>query len=607
MAGLPGGVRAIGRRLGSPATGQVLVVIAAVLAASAAGLDNGFAYDDVVLIGDNARVHDLRWPWTYLGESYWGPLRGNDLYRPLTVLGFALQWAAGNGSPLPFHAVNVVLYAACALAVLALARALMPADQRAALLAATVFAVHPVHVEAVGNVVGQSELLASLLVVSAVLLYVRDRRVGPLRASTVVSIGSLYLTALLVKEHAIVLPLLLLAAEGALAPARPAGRADRVAIGRLFVLLALVVLSYLTARLSVIGDITGDAPHPGFAGLGVVERAWVMLGLVPDFARLLLWPARLSADYSPQLVSLHATPAVVHLSGLTIIVAGTAALVMASRRSRVARFASLWLALALVLPSNIPVATGVLLAERTLFLPSVGLALLLGMLLSAVWVTAPRRPLGPALVCALIVLGALRSSLRQKAWEDNAAVISTMIAEAPRLFRGHHLLGGTLAVRGAYDLAEPALRRAVERFPGSPEAQFDFARVLRLLGRCPEALSHFDAGLAVDPASQVGQVNRAMCLLETRRLQEARVRALEGLATGESPSAFRAIKWTADSMLLAADSADSRNLFARTGWAYDSTGPGGMNLPIRYVMPPALRAYGIMQDSLPFDAEGIPK
>lgn len=589
---------------GSRHVAMIVVILAAVVS-SAAGLDNGFAYDDLVVIADNARVHDLRWPWEYFGESYWGPARGDDLYRPLAILGFSLQWALRDGSPLPFHVMNVVLYAACSVGVLWLARLVMPAA--AALLAALVFAVHPVHVEAVGNVVGQAELIVAIAMIAAMGLYIRDRRSGPLRGWTTIWIALLYLGGLLVKEHAVVLPLLLLTAELTIVR-RPRTRDDMAAIRLLLLLMTLMLVAYLTLRLSIIGGLTGDVPHPGIADLGVWSRAWVMLGLVPDLVRVLLWPARLSADYSPQLVAVLPTPALAHVPAALILLTLGALLVVSARRSHAAAFGALWLAVGLLLPSNLPVPTGVLMAERTLFLPSVGLALLLGLAFAALWRShrawAPAARVG---ICAVLAMGAMRSSARQGAWQDNAAVISTMLAKAPTLYRGHQMLGQTIAVRDEFQLAEPALRRAMELYPGSSVAQLDYARVLQLLGQCEMALPHFDAALRLDPASQIGQVNRAICLLQIGRLHEARLRALQGLASGESPTAYQAIRWTADSMLLAADSADSRNLFARTGREFERNGEGRVRLPIRYVLPPARDSSGNMQQSSRSDSERTPK
>lgn len=582
------------------------LVLVAVLAASAAGLDNGFAYDDVLLIVDNERVQGWRWPWEFLGESYWGPMRRDSLYRPLTLWAFSAQWAVGGGSPLAFHAASVVLYAATSLAVLALARAVLaPA---AATLAALAFAVHPVHVEAVGNVVGQAELIAALTVVLALALHARDRRSGALRGITVAAIAALYAVGLLVKEHAIILPVLVLIAEACFRGGTFKGGPGTWARTRLLLLaLAAVAVAYLSARLAVIGALTGDVPFAAFRGLGMAERAWVMLALAPEFARLLLWPARLYADYSPQLVALWPAPAIAHLAGAAVLVGALATLVLGLRRSPVVAFGMLWLAVTVGLVSNVVFPTGVLMAERILFLPSVGLVLAVGPLLALAWhPSVPRQAAtaGRVAVVSLLVVGAMRSAARQSAWEDNAAVISTLVADAPMNFRGHFLLGETFIQMNRWPEGEASLRRATELYPDFGRAQLDLARVLQLSGQCRSALPHFRRGLALERDDQVGLVSLTICLLQLRRPSEARQVALDGAASGGSPSVFHMLKVTAESLLVTEDTIDGRNRFARQGRPFDRTG-APVHIPIRFEQ--VRGANRNLRELLPSGTERAPK
>jgi hypothetical protein len=185
---------------GNPLAWSVGLVVLVALAGSVSGLGNGFAYDDIPIILENPMVGSLHAPWEYLSDSYWGPSRGNSLYRPLTIAMFSLQWAVGGGAPFPFHLVNVLLYAGTAVAVLMLLRALLPSW--AALLGALVWAAHPVHVEAVANVVGQSEMLAGIPMLVAVTLYLRARRRGEFGARTLGAILGCYALALLSRNTA---------------------------------------------------------------------------------------------------------------------------------------------------------------------------------------------------------------------------------------------------------------------------------------------------------------------------------------------------------------------------------------------------------------------
>src|SRR5690606_29986906 len=134
----------------------LVLTCAVALAAYAPSLGNGFAYDDVPVILLDSRVHSLGNLAAILGQPYW-PAGGQELaiWRPLTTLSFAVDWALSSGAPLWFHLTNVLWHAAaCGLAFLLLS-ALFTTP--AALAGALIFAVHPVHAEAVANVVGRAE------------------------------------------------------------------------------------------------------------------------------------------------------------------------------------------------------------------------------------------------------------------------------------------------------------------------------------------------------------------------------------------------------------------------------------------------------------------
>ena len=161
------------RRWLLPATVALLA-----LAACITSIGHDFTYDDRYVIMMNDRVHSLRGFWRFFAQSYWPPKFGGDGYRPVVILLFALQWVVGGGAAWVFHLTNIVLAVATALAVYWMALALLPPI--GAWLAAALFAVHPVHVEVTGNMVGQAELMVGLSLVVAIGLYLRRRRDGTL-------------------------------------------------------------------------------------------------------------------------------------------------------------------------------------------------------------------------------------------------------------------------------------------------------------------------------------------------------------------------------------------------------------------------------------------
>ena len=102
-----------------------LVIVGVALAASVAGIRNQFTQDDVVLIAQHARIHDLANWRELLTAPFWPAPYSEDLYRPLTSLLLAVEWALGGGSPLLFRAVSYLLYAGAALGVFSLGRKLL--------------------------------------------------------------------------------------------------------------------------------------------------------------------------------------------------------------------------------------------------------------------------------------------------------------------------------------------------------------------------------------------------------------------------------------------------------------------------------------------------
>lgn len=542
---------------------SVLAVTLAAVVASAASLRNGFALDDVLLIETDALVHSLEAPWRLLTAAYWRLPPADTLWRPFGLLSFAIQWVAGGGAPFVFHAVSVLLYVGVALLALALLREIFPA--RAALASALVFAVHPVHVESVGNIVGQLELAVAASLLGALVLYLRARRRGVLTLGTGVLIAMLFVLGLGFKEHALLLPGFLLLAEltllrDALPPTR--GWAH---IRILFMVLLGLAVAWLLVRSGILGgDFAGDRPHRSLRGLSLGERSWVMLGILPEITRLLLWPARLYADYSPQFIRVLPTPAPWHLVGASILAAWGGALAWAWRRDRAMAFGLLWTPLALSLVANIVVPTGVLLAERTLFLASLGPVIAGGALFvrlaprigrSAWWSSSSARTASVAAGVALLGVVAAHSSARQLAWRDNTTLLTTLIVEAPENFRGHFWLGDSLLRAGELREGERAMMRAMALWPEHDGAPLGLAIYYQKNGLCGAALPLYRRVITLEPEKATPRFGEAGCLLSSGHFTEARAAALRAIAIGtRATRAFNVVILEADSALAASDS-----------------------------------------------------
>ncbi|MGD8729228.1 MAG: glycosyltransferase family 39 protein, partial [Gemmatimonadota bacterium] len=195
------------RRLGAPhrdPRSAALLVAVVACAVFANSFGNQYAYDDMPIVFANETIHS----WEALPGAvlapYWPNVYGKELglWRPVTTGALGVGWILGGGSPLVFHALNVLCHVAASVLVLLLLMHLMSLP--AALVAALVFAVHPIHVEAVANVVGFSEVASTAALLAACLIHVRSPERSGWGAA--LSIGLLYAIGFGAKESAVTLP-----------------------------------------------------------------------------------------------------------------------------------------------------------------------------------------------------------------------------------------------------------------------------------------------------------------------------------------------------------------------------------------------------------------
>ncbi len=457
-----------------------------------------FVYDDLHVIQNNAVLHSLTNWRAILRATWFGP----DLYRPVTELSFALDWAVSGGDPRWFHLVNVLLHALTTALVYLLARGGLSVVGAGA--AAMVFAVHPVHVEAVANVVGRAEVLAACFTVAAALAYRAD---GALAARgerntwrrAAASLGTLVATALglAAKETAFVIPGVLLLIDwfdGERRGERAGVRFTRH--GVLWVGSVALALEWLWLRSLIIGDMVGVHPAPGLEGEGLAGRVLVMAPVVLQYLRLLFVPARLSADYSPNFLPAAARLSAGAVLGLAALLVCVAVGVGVRRRAPMVTFGLAWIGGSVLIVSNLIVPSGVLLAERTLYLPSVGAALVLGWLVA--WTDASWARAGVALAGVLVALGMIRTETRVPAWRDNEHFFPQLVRDAPGSYRSYWVAGALAYGAGDRARGEALIRQAIVVYPLHPRVWETLAYQLEKDGRWLEAAQHFKTSFALD-------------------------------------------------------------------------------------------------------------
>jgi hypothetical protein len=467
----------------TPARSLAAVVALALLAILPflPGTRGGFFEDDFPIIYHNPALRDGRALWRVFGQDYWHERGRGGLYRPLTVLSYGIDrliWGAeptvGAPDPRGMHRTNLALHAAVSLLLLAILHRRMDSRTRA-WLGAALFAVHPVHTEAIVHLVGRAELLMALLFLAGFHLHGRS---GPARWLAPVC----YLGAMLSKESGVMLPaVLVIDAWLRSAPGQIGVWRSWRAQARALWPHAVALACYLTVRGLVLGATLSPprrfALHvPGqylaFPDPASGEIPLTMLHALGEYLLLLVAPVWLSADYSgfPHHVTL-ARP--VLLSGLAL--AGLLGAAWWSYRRGV-REPACWLAwflLTLLPVSNLLAVSGVVMAERLLYLPSVAVCALAGWGLGALGARHPVLAAAPG-GAALAVL-AMLSRDRAPLWNDPVALLEETVRRGR--YHGHIALTG---VAGEYarmiqedpareaELLKPALDAARRSVAASP-------------------------------------------------------------------------------------------------------------------------------------------
>ncbi|HEU4649724.1 MAG TPA: glycosyltransferase family 39 protein [Gemmatimonadales bacterium] len=484
------------------AAGAAVLVVACLAFAQTVGY--AFTYDDVAIVQQRELFQDIsRWR-EILGATWWQ----GALYRPFTALSVAANWSMGGGDPRIFHLTNILAHALVSVLVFFLGRALL--GGWAGFAAALLFAVHPVHVEAVANVVGRAEVFAALFTVAAVLLYRADgalaeagdrsswRRYGA-------TIGVMICTglALASKESAFALPGLLLLVDWL--DGQRSGRSLDAGVRRhwlLWVAVLVIAIAWLILRASVVGELSGPEQAPGMENLGLVGRAVAMLPIVPHYLRLLFWPRHLAADYSPNFV----VPATTvfqreALIGLGALVFPTALALATSRRAPFLTFGLAWMAGTILIVANVLVPTGIILAERTLYLPSVGAALLGGWCLALL--VQRHRLAAWAVLGTLTGLAMLRTVTRNPIWRDNASFFEAMVRDTPGSYRAAWTAAYLAFEAGDHTKSERLLREALVIDPLVSGVWRDLARSMRAQKRYGTAGTYAWTAWRVDRANIV--------------------------------------------------------------------------------------------------------
>jgi hypothetical protein len=516
------------------------IVAALALAANLPVLLAGFVFDDHPIVEENRRVVEVQLA-TIWATSYWGTPERVGEYRPFVASTYALEhWLLGP-SPGHFHAVNWLLHAAVAVSVLFAGRAI-GLGRRAAAIAAGLFAIHPIHLDAIAPIVGRAELLAALALTGGTALWVHIRRESELRPGPLLALAVCVTLGACSKEIALAAVPLLAAVELLVVGRSGKGRTLLAATS----VVALGVGAYLIARVIVLGGLlpTGGSSFTGVANPLVDESLGVRLltaaSILGTYLRIFVWPADLSPDYSYDSLPLMrsaADPSV--WLPLALLAAVVTLAVACVRRRPAVTVATVAFLAPYSIVANAAFPIGTMLAERLFYLPSVGLAWLIGLAgadvcdrLAGEWLSDPKRFAAALAIPALAL--SIASFERAGDWCDEEALYREALRVYPRN-AAMWLTLGELAIRAdRYAVGIERMTRVTEIIPDFAKAWLDKGTLHAALGQMTPAREALKRAVDLDPDNllalrNLAVVERQLGNLDAGRILDARAAELESV------------------------------------------------------------------------------
>jgi len=501
-----------------------------------------FVHDDVAAIVTNKDALGKSPVLNLLHNDFWGmdikDRRSHKSYRPLTVLTFRLTHAIFGLNPVPFHIGNLILHTTITLLAHHIVRTCLSVPPAPALVAALLFALHPVHTEAVTGMVGRADLLSTLFLLLTFLTAHRCwERVG--------LVSCMALLATLSKETGVMsLPIVvayrlhqnqgLLSKEG-----------GRTGLKYLSITLAMVF-----CRLGLNGSppIFSEQDNP--AAFAAPLPRLLTFSYLPVFAiKHLLCPSNLSYDW--QLGSVPLISSILDLRNLSTFATILVGILLLHRsaisNSPALAFSLLTLVLPFLPASNLFFPVGFVAAERTLYTSSIGWCLLVALGLHRVHahlsdspashllqVQVPKvqvqvyvRPLLHLLLLAALLAGAAKTVFRNEVWESRETLFRSGLSSVPGNGKVFYNFGNFLRDQERKDEAricykealrlwptyviamnnlatvtdnesdiEVLLLRALNLDPGHATSLFNLADLYRQQGRCALARTYFSLCLA---------------------------------------------------------------------------------------------------------------
>lgn len=454
-----------------------LLIASIAVSVYANSLGNAFVFDDLAFIVKNDFIKDWNNLKIFFTSDYLKLTpSAADPQRPVMTISLILDYLVWGLNPKGFHLTNIILHAINSIAVLYLLHALTCGKLIVSVVTAVAFAIHPIHSEAVNCISFREDLLVTFFYLGAIILFLRGIRRPVGKKSFLAASAVFYLLSLLSKEMALTIPLAILLVHISTEKSLAVVVKEKWFYATLFA----ISIIYLAFLLFFIGSL--EQSLRGMHGVGKFSLNFpIISGILFYYLRLAIFPVNLNAAHDfPRYASFLEINAL--MSAAVIVAIFLIGLYFIKRRPLLSIFVCWFFITILPVSGIVPIIDPV--AERYLYLPSIGPIALIGLMIGNIWRTRKSSYALAASIFLLILLVPLTFK-RNEIWREDYSLWKDVVKRTPWNYLGHQSLAMAAYRKGNTDEAISALKEALELKPNaaiSSEIYYDLGLIYRAKG-----------------------------------------------------------------------------------------------------------------------------
>ncbi len=481
-------------------------------------LNNSFVYDDNTYVVENRQIRSASNILKAFISSYPPDAKGQGLYRPLVTISYIFDYAVWGLNPKGFHLTNLILHIITSIIIYLLALEIIKTQWPSAVVG-IVFALHPVHTEAVTWVVGRAEVMAGLFYFLSFLLYIKAGKSESFKNRLFIASNTSFFLALISKEIAITLPILLFAYDYFFSKWQDNSEIIRWLKNR-YLFYIILTFAYIIIRYVVLGAFGPQKNLYFTPDVGLYERFLTIIVVIGYYISLLFLPLSLTVDYVfPKIASLN-LPVLIY-GGMLIF--SLSIISFSYKMSKRLSFAILFFYITLLPVSNI-MPIGELIAERFLYIPLISFALLIGISTDYFFIRFSPRFLRIIISIPLILLALFYSLLtisRNYDWKDAFTLWKSTIYTTPASSVAHNNLGVEYAKKEDHVDAIVEYKKAIELSPRYSHALANLGDAYLKIGLIDEAIDFYKKAIEAEPDYSIAYNNLGFAYFEKRLYKEA--------------------------------------------------------------------------------------